>query len=246
MEPLKTIQRTSVAGEVAKQLRQLIEHGGYSSGDRLPSEAQLTERLGVSRNVLREALGRLESLGMVRVRRGHGMFVGDRDGLAACAKLARSVLAVSCADLTQVAELRVAVECHAARKAAERATPEQIEQLQAAMEEIAREGLSDEESIRADWDFHMKLIEIGCGHLLVNLMAVIQEFLIAGIQEALEPPLTWVRRMRSHQPIMDALRAADPITAERACREHVEGWYERLRTRSLEQGEDEARTEECG
>jgi len=55
---------------------------GWTAGDRLWTEAELTERLDVSRSVLREAINRLQMIGLVEIRRGLG--VGDPDGLAAC------------------------------------------------------------------------------------------------------------------------------------------------------------------
>jgi DNA-binding FadR family transcriptional regulator len=62
--------------EVVEKLRALIEDRGLSPGERFPTEGQLVRELGVSRNTLREAIGRLEAVGVICVRHGLGMFVG--------------------------------------------------------------------------------------------------------------------------------------------------------------------------
>ena len=87
----------------------------------MAEKAELVASLEVSRPVLREAISQLESLGLVKVRRGLGMFVGDRDSLAGCLKLVRTALAITPRDLGQFAELRSALEHHSARRAAEKA-----------------------------------------------------------------------------------------------------------------------------
>ena len=89
---MASIRRGSLVSEVVTLLRDVIETKGLDPGDRLPTEAELVKSLEVSRPVLREAISQLESLGLVRVRRGLGMFVGDRDSLAGCLKLARTYL----------------------------------------------------------------------------------------------------------------------------------------------------------
>ncbi len=76
-------------------LREVIEKKGLQPGDRLPTEAELVASLEVSRPVLREAVSQLEALGLIQVKRGLGMFVGDRDSLAGCLKLVRTAVAVT-------------------------------------------------------------------------------------------------------------------------------------------------------
>ncbi|MBT2706350.1 FadR family transcriptional regulator [Pseudomonas sp. ISL-84] len=71
---------TKVYIEIVKQLRSMIEHDGLKPGDRLPSERELSERLGVGRSSVREALRALELLGLIETRRGEGTFIRDFRG----------------------------------------------------------------------------------------------------------------------------------------------------------------------
>src|SRR6187431_2693740 len=69
---LKPIEKQRVAEEIVQQLRQLILTGAYAAGDKLPPERQLAAELGVNRASLREALKKLEHLGLVSIRQGDG------------------------------------------------------------------------------------------------------------------------------------------------------------------------------
>jgi len=69
---LKPVEKQRVAEEVAEQLRSLILGGQYPPGSKLPPERELSKRLRVNRASLREALKKLEHLGLVRIRQGDG------------------------------------------------------------------------------------------------------------------------------------------------------------------------------
>ena len=70
-------------GEIAAQkLLGMIQDKGYTAGDKLPTEAELVERLGVGRNTVREALRILMSRNIVTIRQGSGTFISDKNGVA--------------------------------------------------------------------------------------------------------------------------------------------------------------------
>lgn len=73
-------QNTKVYIEIVKQLREMIKTDGLKSGDKIPSERELTERLNVGRSSVREALRALELLGLIETRRGEGTFIRDFKG----------------------------------------------------------------------------------------------------------------------------------------------------------------------
>ncbi|GIW72080.1 MAG: putative HTH-type transcriptional regulator [Planctomycetota bacterium] len=77
LERLTPIRRSSLAAEIAGELRRRILEGDFAAGSRLPPERELAQRLGTNRNTLREALRLLEAQGLVRVRHGEGTLVRD-------------------------------------------------------------------------------------------------------------------------------------------------------------------------
>jgi len=244
---MESIRRTSLVSEVVTLLREVIESQGLAPGDRLPTEAELVESLEVSRPVLREAISQLETLGLVRVKRGRGMFVGDRDSLAGCLKLVRTAMAVTPRDLTQFTELRSALECHGAQRAAELATEADVAELEALYDEMDQRDLTYEKAIGVDFAFHRKLIEITGNELILNVMTVLQEFVVEAMQQTTPRPRDRSVSRRLHRAILEGVRKGDPEAAERAMREHMEVTRVRLETAAQDrQGEGARRAQDPG
>jgi len=223
-----SLRRRSLVDEVVESLRIHIENSGLSAGDRLPTEAQLVRQLGVSRNALREAIRRLETVGMIGVRHGQGMFIGDRDGLSGCTKLFRSAMTMSGKDLTDLAELRCVIEYHTVRRAAELATPEQVAELCEALERMSCEDQTHEEAIRTDFEFHRKLAEMAGNELMLTLMTIMEELLLSAILIATEKPRAFQANSEIHRPIFDGVQAGDPDAAEKAMRYHMKVFCARI------------------
>jgi DNA-binding FadR family transcriptional regulator len=214
--------------ELVEKLRVLIEKNGLTAGDRLPTEAQLVQELGVSRNALREAIRRLETVGLIWVRHGHGMFIGDRDGLSGCTELFRSAMSMSGKDLTDIAELRCVIEYHTVRRAAELAGPEQVAELREALERMSLEDQTHEEAIRTDFEFHRKLAEIAGNQLMLTLMTIMEELLLSAILVATEKPRAFRANADIHRPILEAVQTNDPDAAEQAMRFHMKVFCSRI------------------
>jgi GntR family transcriptional repressor for pyruvate dehydrogenase complex len=223
------VARQSLADVVVDHLRMVIDKGNLKAGDRLPGELELVRQLRVSRPVLREALGRLETLGLIQIQRGRGIFVADRNALASCAQLLRSAMTISPKDLLKYAEIRWGLECYAARRAAELATAEDLAELEQLLEQIDDPRREYLETVRLDLQFHRKLVDLTGNEVMQNLMEVIHEFVLAGMLRTTPKPRdrSWSRPL--HQAILDAVRSADPDAAEAAMRAHMESVVHRLR-----------------
>ena len=225
---LKRIEQTSRVELAADRIRALIENGSFAPGTRIPSEPELAEKLGVSRPVLREAIGRLKSVGLLDVRHGSGTFVGTGDSLPASVKLLRTALAFSPRDLQTVAEFRRGIEQVAVRSAAVKATPEQIAELKKLCEDMDRYEVNSLESMRIDYQFHQKIVDI-CGNALMsNVMSVLFEFMVGGMVQTIKPMKIGTRG-QGHRPILDAIEMHDPDAAENAMREHMNLLDQRLK-----------------
>jgi len=234
---LKSLTRSSLVDEVVEQLQGIIERGSLAAGQRLPTESELAAQLGVSRTVLREAVGRLETIGVVRVERGRGMFVGDRSGLNGCVQLVRSALAISPRELLTFLEFRWAIEVHAARRAAEQATDEQIAELESLAARIDEGDHDDVEAMRRDLEFHLRLVELTGNELMRTVMEIIQQFALAGMVQTTPTPRDRDESRQRHVSIVRAIAARDPQRAEQAMHEHMERTRERLQARAAGAGE---------
>jgi GntR family transcriptional regulator, transcriptional repressor for pyruvate dehydrogenase complex len=159
---LKPIEKQRVAEEIVQQLRSLILTGAYAPGDKLPPERQLAAELGVNRASLREALKKLEHLGLVRIRQGDGTRVQDfmqTGGLDLMSHLIPLAQAGHTRLLRDVLEFRRIFGREVARLAAERADAEDLERLEAIALEASIVTLPPAEVLRLDFEFYVALTQ---------------------------------------------------------------------------------------
>ncbi len=208
--------RPLLVDQVLDSLTSFIRSEGLCPGDRLPSEAELFQRMQCSRNVLREAVGRLTSLGLVDVRRGSGMFVGTADTVRSCALLLRSTMMISISDLIEFTEFRRAIEGYAARQAAINATASELAELNALAMAIDQADISREESLQRDYAFHLRLMEIGGNRLMAAILESLLHFLQASMRSTTATPRDVETSRQLHVAIMDGLLRRDPAAAESA------------------------------
>ena len=221
-------RKISLVKEVSEEIRKHVEERNLAAGDRLPTELELLEKHGVSRSVLREAINRLETIGLVEVRQGHGMFVGNADSLASCLQFARSAMAITPRNLAEFGALRGALECWAARQAATTATAEQVAELEDLVGQLDDTSRSYEEAIQIDFALHRKLFEIADNQLVTNIINVLQQFVIEGMLQTTPQPRDRDVSQQLHRAVVKAIHNADPVAAEDAMREHMEVTIKRL------------------
>ncbi len=226
---IAAIERQSTVNLVVERITQVIRNQGLSAGHRLPGEHDLVEQLKVSRPVLREALGRLQSMGLVDIQRGRGTFVGNATSLANCVRLLRSAVTISPMELQTYAELRSAIEVQAARQAAERATEDDVEELTRLLKQLDDDELPYHEALEIDFRFHRKLLEIAGNPLMQNIMEVIYEFVLTQMVRTTPSQRDSQSGRRLHKAILTAVRDHDPDAAERAMQQHMQAVLKRLK-----------------
>ncbi len=226
---LKPIPRRSSVDQVVERIRDVITEQKLAAGERLPGELELVEQLQVSRPVLREALARLQGLGLIEIQRGNGTFVASRDRLANCVQLLRTAVTLAPRELLSYAELRAAMEVQAVRQAAERATDEDVAELKRMLKELNSVDRPYEELLEVDFRFHRRILQAAGNELMQNLMEVIYEFVVTQMVQTTPSPRENKLGRRLHREIVAAIADHDPDGAERAMREHMEAVLSRLR-----------------
>jgi len=214
---------------IADQIALKIRSGEFAPGERLPSERELAERLGVSRPSIREALIALEIEGFVDVRVGTGVFVMQpRDsGGYADAGVTPGANDIGPFDLL---ETRLIIEPECAALTAQQATQKHVEAIEAAYREMS---LSTAPA-KQDRAFH-EAIGAGCGN--AALAASVSHLWDLSEGSAVYSRLgahlvnnqSWAIAHREHSRIVAAIVARDPIRARHAMRDHIYGILARLR-----------------
>ena len=210
---LVRVAQDSAADAVRRQLIEMIESGQLAVGDRLPAEVELARDLGVSRNVVREALVSLRILGFTSSRSGSGTFVAsDR---------IRMPLSFGGSTSEQLNEVRRHLEVPCAGLAARRRSEEDLAELARIVEEFEAED-DPRRRVRIDSRFHVALARATANPLYARLI----EDLRAGVEEqSLAASLAPGRRAEAtteHRDIYQAVRAADAGLAEKLMMVHLD------------------------
>src|SRR3954467_13591565 len=167
----------AVAGRVFTQLSEEILSGRYEAGEKLPAQRTLARELGVTMTALREALKRLEQLGLVEVRHGDAMRVTDwrlNGGLDVIAHVLFAAGGLDRAVLADVMEARRLMLAQSARLAAERRDAAQAARLVELAERI--EAAPDVATAQAlDWAFFHELVEAARNVVLLLVMNTIRD-----------------------------------------------------------------------
>ena len=145
--------------QLAERLEKMILDGEYAPGEKLANERELSERLGVSRTMLREATKQLAARGLLEVRRGVGTFVSDNPGVVSNPLGIRAEGGKSVPEILEDwYRVRMIVESEAMEMAAEKATDEEIAELEEILAkelELARTDYED--FMDTDRAFHCAL-----------------------------------------------------------------------------------------
>jgi len=211
--------------ETVERLLQAIRLGVVGAGERLPSERELAERLGVSRVTLREAIRALSDAGYVESRRGRygGTFVHDT--LPAPPEPDGKVDAVS---LEDALSLRYVLETGAAEMAAARSlSPADRQHLTGTLAEAASADLDDYR--RKDSRLHLAIAEVTASGSLTTAMADARTRVNQLLDRIPLLPPNLEHSNAQHEAIVDAILAGDAPAARRAMAEHIEGTASLLR-----------------
>lgn len=224
--------------EVAVSISNAIESGQLKPGDRLPTEAELSERFGVARTVVREAISFLRYNGMVDSRRGVGAFVADPSKRSAfrispaCFEIRKQIV--------QLLQLRTGVQAGASAIAAESRTEEQMAEIEGIFKKMeAADLLGPETALEERVDLELLLyrkITVASGNpYYVDVVSMIETniqnnlrsaFLKNAAASEFGPEI-----LEEHRAVIAALRTGDAEAARLATRQRFERAAERLAAR---------------
>jgi GntR family transcriptional repressor for pyruvate dehydrogenase complex len=209
-----------------------IEGGVLEPGSRLPTEQQMSATLGVSRNVIREAIAQLRADGLVEARQGVGAFVLAPEQRAAI-RIDRHTL-LEAGNIERLFELRSLLETEAARLAATRHTTDQVTAIKAHLDRMGGEERWEDGSIDADLAFHREVARAtGNGYIYTFISFVCEQIRqTIYIARRINPLHDLVRlNVAEHVRIFEAIRDREPEAAANAMRAHIMGAAERAGVR---------------
>ena len=207
LEPVRLDEYRPLREIVFDTLRQAIISGDLAPGERL-MEVQLAEELGVSRTPVREAIRQLEQEGLVELVPRKGAYVTD----------------ISMSDLADVFEIRYALEGLAARLAAERATEEQIRELEDLLEKIDEtiEAGDFRRVVELDTQFHELLYAASGNQQLQGILSQLRKQVHRFRLQSLAKPGRMAIALKEHRAIVDAVARRELQAAKERSQEHIQ------------------------
>ncbi|MEO8152003.1 MAG: FadR/GntR family transcriptional regulator [Rhizobacter sp.] len=209
-------QDTRLYRMVAAQLEALIKQKNLGPGDRLPSERDLAEQLGVSRTSVREAVIVLDLTRVVEVRSGSGIYVSDG---------AASDLVEAGPGPFEVLAARSMIESEVAATAARMANDKAIDDIMAALNDLERYYDDLEKNELADRNFHLSIARATGNGALVSVVEHLWDQrgrLWTHMEHHFHTEELRAATLADHRRILEAIVARDPVAARRTMRSHLE------------------------
>lgn len=227
---LKPVEKQRVAEEIVEQLRELILTGQYPPGAKLPPERELAKRLGVNRASLREALKKLEHLGLVRIRQGDGTRVQnfmETGGIELVSHLLPLATTTHPEIIRDMLEFRRIFGREIARLAAERATEENLTALREFAAKTEGEiGL--EELFELDFEFYVVMTACTGNRVMGLLINTVRDAV-----KSYTPVLVYLTASaesvrKHHQELIAAIEARDGDRASAIVNSYLESGAARV------------------
>ncbi|MCU1477880.1 MAG: GntR family transcriptional regulator [Subtercola sp.] len=220
----------AVTDEAIARIREMIMQGELRPGDRLPPENELSERLGLSRNSLREAVKALELIRVLDVRRGDGTYVTSLEPGLLLEAVQFVVDLHQDQSVLELFEVRRILEASAAGLAAQRISVEAIAELRSSVS--GADGFDNVSDLVAhDLDFHRRIAEASENDYLSTLLdALSSKTVRARLWRGITEENAVTRTLSEHAGIVDAIEARDTELARALTTAHIagiEGWIRR-------------------
>ena len=211
-----------LSDQVADQLQGLVLNNTFRPGEKLPSERELCELLGVSRTVVREAIRSLVVKGLLDVRHGGGTIVRSPDP-ALVSEMMTMMLRMgdSTVSFTHVQEVRRLLEVEIAMLAAERRTDDDLAAIEAQITSMVAHESDPQRWAAADVAFHAAIAAATHNPLYSVLLGAIADMLMEVRLTGVSLPETPQKALHHHQAIFERIKAGDRPGARKAMQDHL-------------------------
>ena len=216
------VLKQSLSDKLAQRIRAMIQKGDYSQGDRLPPIMEMAKRFGVGHPTIREALKKLETMGIVEIRHGSGVYVSRSEEVLVLAS-PDYVGTVTKKLLLDLIDARMPLEMKSVAEAVKHGSPEDLLEMKRLLK-TAGENLDNDVVLNeTNMGFHRQIALASGNTVLVQLLDVLRDLfteeqrLILGIFGSRE------RDHREHLAILEALERRDEALGVERMRKHLQG-----------------------
>ena len=217
LNPVKNIK---VYGVIMEEIKDIVKKGELKSGEKLPSERELADKLEVSRTSVREALKALTMLGLIESKHGEGNFIKSNFENSLLEPLSIVFLLIGSKN-EDIIELRRIIEPEAAGLAAKNITESELRDLKEIMKEL-NNSLDAEICAQLDKKFHYKIAQASGNHLISTIMFSISSLIEKYIDSSRIHNINKKVVKLQHEEIYKALESRDSKKASEYVKKHLE------------------------
>lgn len=225
---LSPVKKQSIVSDIVKNLIKYLTAGQVKPGERLPSERQLSEQIGVGRTTLREALKTLNVLGIIDVRPGDGNYLRESDSRILSQVLEWGIY-LGERRIVDLLEARQKLEVDIVDLASVRRTEADLEELGEILRQMKESKSDNRKYAEVDTAFHMKLAEISRNSILSEMLLSILPLLTEWIYSDVEKYKKIEISIQEHTDIYDAIKRGDSRAASIAMEVHMISIARRLK-----------------
>ena len=211
---------------IFEELQQRIRQGDWLPGDRLPSITQLAKELQVGTGTIREALRSLQSIGMIKIEHGSGVYV---TGARPSTELSSHFQNVGDGLLLALAETRRILEPELASLAAERGTDEELTEIEGLVRQMEEEDKNGNDFAELDVLFHRQIAHAARNPILYQTMEGVSDLFLESRRAILLDPKALLRALRYHALIAEALKLRNAPQARLLMQGHMNSMLDEIR-----------------
>jgi len=226
VEVLTNNEKQDVQQSIIAKLRDLIEFKNLEPGDKLPSERMLSEKFGVSRSNIREAIQKLEFYGILYSKPQSGTFIADI-GRVAMSGMMEDILGLEEPDFKSLVETRILLELKTVRLASLRRTDEDLEAMQAALDAYKNKVLNKEDAVEEDLLFHLAIAKASKNSSMNTFMLIITPEIITNFEKyhVCDSNQSF-KGIQEHEDIFMAIKDQNPKRAKEMMKVHFNVLYQ--------------------
>ncbi|MUH34739.1 FadR family transcriptional regulator [Zobellia amurskyensis] len=226
LEILTKHDNREIQNGIISKIRDLINHKNLEPGDKLPAERVLSEKFGVSRSNVREAIQKLEFYGILNSKPQSGTFIANI-GQIAMKGMIDDILSLAEQDFKSLVETRILLELKTVKLAALRRTDEDLERIKSAFDAYKIKMIAGEGCLEEDLLFHLAVAAASKNSTINTLMLLITpEIIVAYDKDRVCDGDVALSEVKKHEDIYLAILNQDPKLAKEKMKAHFSKLYD--------------------
>lgn len=226
LEVLSVNDNNEIQNSIISKIKELINYKNLEPGDKLPSERMLSDKFGVTRSNVRDAIQKLEFYGLLKSIPQSGTFVANI-GVVAMNGMIDDILRLETPGFKSLVETRILLELKTVRLASLRRNDEDLKHIKGALDAYEEKALSGQPAVQEDLLFHLAIAKASRNSTMNTFMLTITPQIIIDFEKYhVCDKNQAVIGIKEHTEIYEAIKNQDPELAKQKMKDHFSILYQ--------------------